>query len=713
MMSTLARRGLLAALLATSAIAGCKCGSKTQSAGCSSDQECIDGSSDHSTRWYCDRTQTPATCSEAPRACDTAADCCPSQVCNQQGHFCADKFTPCTSGANSCPAQGEVCQDIGVFPHGPGCTFLPCGAGGACATGTVCFNQFCVGEPPCAGGCKDGKVCVTETNYCSPPPNDPSCTRKCPTGQELVLSNPTNIFDTCTMPGTCECDTLPPLQTHDVARHSSMAGAGSNLYVSVYDGEYGDLVVHTFDKGNLAKPTKSEWLDGVPATGAIGGDPNGPRHGIKDHGPNVGQYTSIVASNSGSLYVSYYDVDNGDLKFIARYGGPSSPWTAPVTIDGSTAAGGNPTNGDLGLYSSIALTSTGVPAIAYFRRASYNAASMKEDGPHTGLVYAIAKGAQPAAASDWTVVGDVFPAVDRPRSPCGGACQQGMVCVLDNTQPFGDRCATQTSSSAACATASQNSCPGGQDCVNNSTVGSPPGCATPAPAQGLTDLPQGSGLMPSLKFMDDKPVIAYYDSVEKDLKAVMALGTATVPNWTTPVIIDGNDPVPAEKRDSGRFPSLIIGAAGQTGGRIAIAFPDLSAQQLLIYQANTLTQQSPHVLAGAAGLIHVVDNGAAPASGPWHAQTIPGTQSSASFTTSGRIAIAYQDATPVTLNLSVWDPTTNKTLTKSQIRNLGATGFWPHLVVDGANAYMSSATIRASSGSMLMNGLFVDTAQVQ
>ena len=658
-MSMLVRRGLLAAFLATSAVSGCKCGNKTNTIGCSSDQQCIDEGSDQSTRWYCDRTQTPPSCSEAPRACDTAADCCPSQVCNPQGHFCADKFTPCT-GPASCPAPGQACQDLGVFPRGRGCTFLPCGPGFACATGTFCFNQFCVGEPPCAGGCKDGKVCITETNYCSVPPKDPSCQRSCANGQELVLSSPTNIFDTC-KPGTCECDTLPPLQVHDLARHSSMASSGSNLYVSVYDGEYGDLVVHTFEKGNLTKPSKSEWLDGVPSNGSIGGDPNGPRHGIKNPGLNVGEYTSIVASSSGDLLVSYYDVDNGDLKFIARYGGPTAPWTAPITIDGSTVNGANPTNGDVGLYSSIALTSGNLPAIAYFRRGSYDAAKQTETGPSTGLIYAVAKKTQPTKASDWTVVGDVE-AVDKPRKSCVDA--------------------------------------------------SPP-CATPEPAQGLTDLPQGTGLMPSLKFIDDKPVIAYYDSIKKELKAVQAFGTASAPNWSTPYVIDGGDPAPADRRDTGRFPSLVIGSQSQPGGRIAIAFPDLTAQQLLVYQSNTLTEHSPHVAAGRAGLIHVVDDGAPAPGGTWHPQTFPGVQSSIAFTSSGRIAIAYQDATQVNLNLAIYDPSVNKTASKSEVRALGATGFWPHLIIDGATAYLSSATIRAATASMPANGLFIDSAQVQ
>src|SRR5450432_903255 len=159
-LSSPVRRGLIAAFFLTSALSACKCGDKTQVAGCSSDQECQDQNGGN-TRWVCDKTQNPAACTEQPRQCDTANDCCPAQICNSAGHFCADKYTPCT-GPGSCTALGQVCQTIGVFPSGLGCTFVKCGANNACSdASTTCFNKYCVGEPPCQGGCGAGKVCIT------------------------------------------------------------------------------------------------------------------------------------------------------------------------------------------------------------------------------------------------------------------------------------------------------------------------------------------------------------------------------------------------------------------------------------------------------------------------------------------------------------------------------------------------------------------------
>jgi len=670
MTSSFVRRALLAAwLIAAASNSGCR-SSKVNGVGCSGDDECR-AEFNGSDRAFCDSSKSPPACALHPKQCDTAADCCPAQVCNAQGHFCFDKYTPCTQDG-SCPAQGEVCQEIGVFSKGLGCTFNKCDPTGACGAGTNCFNKYCVGEPPCNGGCKNAAspVCVTSTNLCSPAPKDASCAQTCPAGKILVLSDPSNIFDTCNLGAErCECDSLPPLQVRDVARHSSIAANGQNLYVSAYDGEHGDLVVHTFDKGTTP-PTlvKTQWLDGVPATCShIGGDVNGPRGGCTDPGPNVGMYTSIVSSPVGDLYVAYYDVDNGDLKFTARYGGPAAQWIAPMTVDGSTAVGSAPSNGDVGMYASIALDSNGIPAIAYFRRGSYDAAAGAETGPSTALLYVIATKTQPLTASDWVVVG-----------------------------------------------------------AGNAVGGDVDTALRPPPTAVLGELPTGVGLMPSLAFLDSHPVIAYYENLQnadgspsRAVKAVMGAGSGVTPSFGTPVEIDGNDPPPAPpavaqpQRDTGRWPALAVGPVGQTGGRIAIAFADLSAQQLLLYQSDTLTAHSGHVLAATdSGLIRIVDSGLPAAGATWHPQSFPGVQTSMTFTSSGKLALAYQDATPVDLIFAVYDPAIsglNRTTTRTTVRATGAAGFWPRMAIASGTAYLSSATIKAATASIPMNQLFVDS----
>ena len=662
-MSTLARRGALAALIPLLCLAGCRRSGVTN-AGCGSDSECVDQNGGNP-RWFCDKTKGPPACGLQPRQCDTAADCCPGQVCNAQGHYCLDKYTPC-SVDGSCPAAAAVCQTVGVFVKGQGCTFNKCASDGSCAGGSSCFNKFCVGEPPCNGGCAAGKVCITATNLCSPPPADASCKQTCGSGKMLVLTQPDNIFDLCSpATETCECDALPPLQTRDVARYSSLAVSGSTLYVSAYDGVYGDLVVHTYDKGSLQAPQRSQWVDGVPLSGHIGGDVNGPRGGITDPGPDVGRYTSIAASAAGDLYVSYYDSDNGDLKFAARYGGPLAPWTV-MTVDGSTPSGSAPSNGDLGLYTSIALMANGTPAIAYFRRGSYDPSAKNEQGPSTALVYAVATKVQPLLPADWKVVGDVD-ALNRPPPPCNNGCKTGELCD-----------------------------------GSGSSV-----CRTSEAAATLAELPRGTGLMPSLAFLDDHPVIAYYDSINQAVKAVQGSGTGVTPAFGAPVEIDGHDAAP---RDTGRFPALAISSnASATGGRIAIAFGDRTAQQLLLYQSNGLTAHAAHARPGAAGLIHVVDDGRPAAGEAWHPQSLPGSQTSIAFTPSGKIALAYQDATPVDLVLASYDPVALKTVSRTTVRPTGSAGFYPHLALgQGGAAFLSSATLKAATAQLPANALSID-----
>ena len=709
MKSSLARRGLLAVFFALSLQACGGCGAKTQTTGCADDADCA---SQHGgdTRWYCDQKVDPHQCTEAARDCESAGDCCPSQVCNLVGHFCSDTFNQC-SGPASCAVPGQVCKKIGVRPSDNGCTFEKCNAGSCADASTVCFNGYCVGAPPCNGGCTNDtngqpRVCVTATNKCSPAPKDAagSCQRSCPSGQMLVLHDPDNIFDTCNLATeSCECVSLPPLVIRDVARHSGMALAGQNLYVSAYDGEHGDLVLHTFDKSNPTKPSKSEWLDGVPATGTLGGDPNGPRHGITNPGPNVGQYTSVAASAAGDLYIAYYDVDNGDLKFISRYGGPSAAWSTPTTLDGSSASGGK--TGDTGLYTSIALTSGGVPAIAYFRKASYLAAPVDaEVGLSTAVSYILAKKAQPLTRDDWYAPVDVEKA-DRPAPPCNGTCSTSQVCVTDGAS---QRCASP-------APTCTPSCSGKATCVQQVDTSKPPVCLRSLAADALPDVPPGTGLMTTLAFLDDKAVIAWYDSVNQQLKATIATSVAAGAQPPQPafpatsVVIDGTLPNKPH-RDVGRWPSIAIGAASVAGGRIAISYQDATAQNLLLYTSNTLT-------ANSAGNLHVVDNGLPPAGAvgaAWHPQSFPGVQSAVAFTPSGKIVVAYQDGTPVDLLFATWDPAQGKVLGKTSVRGAGAaSGFYPRVVVDaGGQAYLSSASIKAVrtvAATLSNNTLSIDT----
>src|SRR5205823_6561925 len=117
---------------------------------------------------------------------------------------------------------------------------------------------------------------------------------------------------------------------------------------------------------------------------------------------------------------------------------------------------------------------------------------------------------------------------------------------------------------------------------------------------------------------------------------------------------------------------------------------------LLLYQSDGLA-------AHAASLIHVVDDGRPAAGQPWHAQGFPGAQTSIAFTASGKIALAYQDASAVDLVFALYDPAKVRTLSRSTLRSAGASGFWPHLALAGGMAYVESASIKAVTASSTVN----------
>lgn len=678
---------------------GCDCGGgNTQIVHCITDADCsTDGSK------FCD-THVPAVpeadergCVIGVKQCTNEGQCCPGQICSSQASICFDKFVQCTDDSTcSTAVRGQVCKPMGESQD-KGCTFELCGAVDAttgkpsCPEGTSCFNGYCVGEPPCKGGCAAGSVCTPVNNRCfliddPVTPYPASCQQNCKPGTVLVFKNGQNVFNRCDRRDReCECAPLPPVAANDVARHSSAGIAGESVFVSAYDGDHGDLVVHEFDKATQ-KLKKSDWVDGIPSAGAVVGDPDGPRGGRSAAGPDVGQFTSLAYDASAKVvHVSYYATKDantplGNLKYAYRTAGGA--WKSH-TVDGQSDSGTD--NGDVGMYSSIALSSDGFPIIAYFMKAGAGAETFK-----TGLKVARAKVRNPEKTADWTIT--LVEAGTRTAPPCANpVCAQDEVCTQSATNANG------VCRKKAGATDCKNpACASDEACVLVNNVAT---CKASLRADTLAALPEGNGLFPSIAYLDDKPVVVWYDRNLKVLKGASAssdsatAGTAFGPSKVLDDGVTPGSPAGAPAHDVGQFVSLAVGPAS-AAARLAVAYFDVTARQLRVITAKAgWTDVTP-----PAG--RVADDGTGtPETDP---TLFVGADTSIRFASDGTIQVAYQDSTRNDLRLAVQSGTT---YTVKSIASDGAGGFYANLLVDGADRYATHAIIKARSPSESANKL--------
>jgi hypothetical protein len=114
----------------------------------------------------------------------------------------------------------------------------------------------------------------------------------------------------------------------------------SYLDVSNYDLKYAYYVGATV--GNCG-PAKTWQCDTVDSVGAVGG------------------FTSLGIDASSHVHISYYDYNNGDLKYASQFGpggncGPGGTWKC-VTVDSS---------GNVGQCTSLKLDAAGRPHISYY-----------------------------------------------------------------------------------------------------------------------------------------------------------------------------------------------------------------------------------------------------------------------------------------------------------------------------------------------------------
>ncbi len=604
-------------------------------------------------------------CVFASRKCATDGDCCPGQSCVSDFAKCGDNFLECTTDAD-CGDKGDRTCVTWTDTRGTSgrCRFKACSAVGDCGPGLSCFQGQCMAGLPCNGACPAGSGCTPDADRCqdySNPAGRPeaACPMTCNTGFIATFADTINIWDTCVLPSVkCVCAELPGLRSEDLGRFSAIAtGPTSGFFASGYDGQYGDLVVYRFDA--TGKQVGLDYVDGVP-TGEPKFGPSGPRGGVVEPGPDVGRYTDI-ASNANSVFVSYYDVTQGDLKVAVRDG--SGKWTTHK-VDGDVA--------DVGMYSSIAVDAAGVPGISYFQRggdAAFDPTTCPAPVPTgpkgfiTALKFAKAKTASPSSSADWTV--KTLRCRSRVQPACFGC---GQVCADTGSGPS---CYPAATTCASCD-------PNTETCV---TSGGSAKCGKKFDPSQLVDITDGIGLFTSLAFSGTDAYVAYQ-------------GRYTyTPFGATKPVTDGTLYGQLITSSTSAAPYVVLDDSGDTGyfaelkldpttKAIGVAYHNFSTRKLMFYTAPSMTAGvTPEVIDTGTGVM---------GSGQWN---WVGTDVALMYSgTAGTIYAAYQDATTGDLKLA---KRTNKWALLSPVATSGALGFFADGVWKDNQLVLSHVQLKA------------------
>lgn len=501
-------------------------------------------------------------CVFTDRACNNEADCCPGQTCRADSKQCFDKFTGCTADADCGSGGDRFCEEYtDVYGTSKRCKLHACDSAGGCPAGQACFNGECMAGLPCDGHCDSGKGCVADINRCqdyaltsmTPQRPDSACPMTCNAGFIATFKDPKNIWDSCDLPKVaCLCAELPPLQSNDLGRFSALASSpGTELFVSEYDGQYGDLVVVRYGLDGTVKST--DYVDGVPSSAPTYG-PSGVRGGVAAPGDDVGRYTDLAVSG-GKAFVSYYDVTNGDLKFALR--GSDGTWSKH-TVDSA---------GNVGMYTSIAIGPDGKPSISYFQYAAdatFDVSQCPGTQPTgalknvTALKLARANTSNPTSASDWTV--KVLACAD--RAPTLDADGGEVEPTLQRVSPGVGLFTSIAFNADTAVIAYQQRNKAGTTPADGDLYALTVAADGTASAPVLIDGSGDTGFFPDVKIAADGSIgIAYHDFTSKNFKFYYQLDLHP---GATPEIIDTgvNASLPGDQGWVGTDSAIVYGTGG-------------------------------------------------------------------------------------------------------------------------------------------------------
>ncbi len=491
-----------------------------------------------------------------------------------------------------------------------------------------------------------GSVCCLTTDMCA----DYDLNVLCQPGYTCMEENIVTD-ESCTVSCAGGCVPKPPLLPGLLATYidSELDDTGT-IFVSGYspgdptaNRDYGDLVFGSWD----GLVVNWEIVDGAPAS-PITNDPNGYRGGVSAPGDDVGRWTSLVYTN-GTFIISYYDATNTALKLAV--GGPGS-WSIHTVDD----------TGDSGRYSSMVLTSDGMPAIAYLRIRE------SPDSPGqivSSVMVATSMAAIPTGPTDWTISEVTSgPMVCRPE-----LCESAPNCLESG------RC-------VMAASGCSETCASGTVCYEGS-------CQATVPFGYVEDMPPAYGLYTSLAVNPMGGLaLVYYDRTSGNVFGVRYDAGA----WGTPFLIDGYAVMDPFIGDSGQGANLTVDASGN----MHVAYID-GAEETLRYAV---------VAAGATtATTEMVDDGSTDGTARFSdGRHIVGDDASIVVLEDGTVRIAYQDATAQDAVLAVRGSAGAWTI--QHVDTEASTGYWIDQELIGAVSYLTM-WYRMGSGRAAENGIRV------
>jgi hypothetical protein len=581
--------------------------------------------------------------------CEADTDCCPGTRCRLDLNTCwpyaLDNDFACETDTD-CDDPAQRCREVTLAGRDPilTCIYEACQGASDCGPSRTCYHGSCVAKAPCGGGCPEGSVCDTTTGTCADiPDGSVGCSGAC--DGLLVLADPSSMSGEQCCPTVCQCKGLPPIVPRKFGKYASIAvAAGSELLVSAYDSEYGDLVVahHKVD-GSLSRVV---YVDGIPVGAPIVADRSGPRGGIGEPGPNVGTHTSIAVDGQGMARVAYHDVDNRSLKVALQ---STAGWQTH-TIDTPTA------DGKVGTFTDIAVdAASGIISISYLALDITGAPGI--GGKASALKVARSRSATPTSATDWDLyIVDARPAFDA----CAGACTAAEACVLDD----GPVCRTV-------APSCPQNCSASQTCTvlpvpeDNGTTAT---CLPPPLPKAHDGLPRARGLHTKVIVANANTFVSYYDSIDGDVR----LATLSPSGTVAVQVIDGDGQNGRRSGDVGRNPSVTAAF-----GDLVVVYSDFSRHDVRAWRGQP----------GSAGTYTVVDSGKV-AGEPGKRFVGAGAQA---VTVGDRVVVVYQDASALDVQMA----TGNGTIWAVEgVIADGAHGFYSDVAVASNTAFIVSVLAR-------------------